>query len=92
MSSKVSICNSALSKLGADRITALTDNTKSAKEVSAIYDDVADNIMALGWSSTKRRTTLAQSSVAPTWGYTYRYALPTDPKCMKMVWDLWTIK
>jgi len=86
MASKVEICNMALQRIGADRITALTDNTESANAVSTIYDMVADEVMAAGaWTTCLVRTVLAQSTTTPSFDYDYQYQLPTDPKCLRVV-------
>ncbi len=86
MSSKVQIANRALSKLGAGRITSFEDNTKSAKEVSAIYEDLSEEVMSSGaWPSATYRATLAQSTTSPEFEYAYKYALPTSPKCLKVL-------
>ena len=38
MASAVSICNNALVKVGATRIIALSDDTKQARTLAAIFD------------------------------------------------------
>lgn len=86
MASQVQICNFALSRLASDRIISLSDQTKAAKECNAIYDIVAEITMSTGpWPSCTKRTTLAQSSTTPDFGFTYQYQLPTDPKCLKVL-------
>jgi len=87
MASKVTIANLALAgELSKDQITALTDNTKAAKLVNLMFDDVAKEVMTLGsWSSATSRQTLAQDATAPDWEYLYRYPLPTDPKFLGMI-------
>lgn len=86
MSSKVEICNFALSRLGASRITSFDDQTVEAKTLNAIYDQVAKYVMSKGpWPSVKRRATLAEVSTAPEWGYENQFQLPVDPKCLKVL-------
>ena len=87
MASKVAIANFALAgELAKDQITALTDNTKAAKLINLMFDDVAKEVMTLGqWSSATSRQTLAQDATAPDWKYLYRYPLPTDPKFLGMI-------
>ena len=78
MASKVEICNLALTRLAAPRITSIEDGTVSAKDCKAIYELVAEQTMALGpWPSCIKRTELAQLSDAPSYEYTYQYTLPT---------------
>lgn len=77
--SEVSICNLALQKLGSKRITALSDNTTEAREVSACYETLRDKELRLYlWSFAKTRVVLAPSSVAPAFTYTYAFPLPAD--------------
>ncbi len=86
MASKVQIANRALQRLAVGRITAFTENTKAAKEVNLIFDDVVQEVISEGaWTSTTIRQTLGQDATAPDWGYSYRYVLPTDPKFLGLL-------
>lgn len=87
MSSKVGICNWALAKLSAERITDLdADNTVSAKRLRTIYEEVAEAVMSLGpWPSTIRRASLARLSDEPTYEFAYAFQLPTNPKCLRVL-------
>jgi hypothetical protein len=87
MASKVAIANFALSgELSKDQITSLTDNTKAAKLVNLLFDDVAKEVMTLGaFSSSMYRQTLARDATVPDWGYAYRYVLPTNPKFLGII-------
>lgn len=77
--SEVSICNLALQKLGAYRITSLADNSVEARAVSACYELLRDKELRLYlWSFAKTRAILAPSSVAPAFTYTYAFPLPAD--------------
>lgn len=86
MASKVQICNLALSRLGASTITALNDNTTEAKLCSTFFDDLADRAMIQGsWTSTIRRVGLPKTTNTPSFGYTFEYQLPVNPKCLKVL-------
>lgn len=86
MASKTQICNNALSKIGVDPITSLTDNTTAAARCNQVYETVAEEVMASGaWTSTIRRATLAQTTNTPEYGYAYEYQLPTDPLCLRVL-------
>lgn len=86
MASKIQIINRALSRLAQARITSLDDNTQAAKLADAIYDQVAEDIMARAcWPSVLARASLAQDTDTPTWGFDYQYQLPTDPKCLRVI-------
>ena len=77
--SEVAICNSALSKIGADRIVSLSDDSRAAKLCNEQYYKVRDALLrAHPWNFAIHRDTLAQSSTAPDFGFTYAYTLPSD--------------
>lgn len=79
MASKIQICNRALSKLGADRITSLDDDNKAARAMKSAFDFVRDSeLRAHNWNFSIRRAELAALSTAPVWGFAYQYALPID--------------
>lgn len=86
MSSKVQICNLALVRLSGNRITSLTESTATAQLCNILYDDIADEVMMEGaWTSATVRTELALTSNTPSYGYTYEYQLPTNPKFLKIL-------
>lgn len=79
MSSQVEICNQALTKLGAARITSLLDPTKQAQALNAIWEVKRDaELTAAPWSFAIRRALLPASSTAPAFGWAYAYPLPAD--------------
>lgn len=79
MASKIQICNRALSKLGAERITSLDDDLKSARAMKSAYDSVLSaELRAHNWNFSIRRAELAALSTAPVWGYSFQFALPND--------------
>jgi len=86
MASKVQICNMALSRLGANTVTSLTDNTTEAKLCNTLFDDLADRVMMQGsWTTTITRTSLAKTTNTPSFEYTNEFQLPVDPKCLKVL-------
>lgn len=86
MASKTEICNAALTRLAASRITNFeTDNTAEAKDCNAIYDLIAEEVMSIGdWPSVRRRASLAQLTSTPAFEFAYAFQLPTDPKCLRI--------
>lgn len=92
MASNVQIANSALTKIGSARITALTDNVKAAREINAIFELRRDYLLRThNWSFAMERTMLPALSAAPAWGYTYLYQLPTDCLRVVQVDDMWVV-
>lgn len=86
MADKVAICNLAITRIAGARITALSDTSVEAKHCSAIFELIAEEVMALGpWPSVRKRAVLAQLVETPAYEFTYTYQLPTDPKCLKVL-------
>ena len=84
--SKISLINDALTHLGADRITALTDGSTEAGVMAQIYDGVVDSVIrAFPWNSLINRTQLVASTTTPSWQFDYAYPLPTDPYCVRVL-------
>lgn len=79
MASATEIANAALIKIGADRITALTDNNDRARVINARYAQVRDaELRRRRWRFATERTTLPALSAAPSFGYANQYQLPAD--------------
>jgi hypothetical protein len=86
LSSKVDICNAALSRIGQATITSLTDGTQPAKLCNTFFDLVARRVMTNGsWTSAIRRVTLAKTTNTPAFGFNNEFQLPVDPKCLKVL-------
>lgn len=79
MSSKTSIANRALAKLGDERILLLTDEVSSARLLNGMFDEVRDaELRKRRWKFAIKRTALVALADAPAWGYDYQYPLPSD--------------
>lgn len=88
MSSSVQICNLALTALGAGRITSLSDNTKQARALNAIFDMTRDAELSLHpWSFAIKRAAIPASTTAPAFGWTKAYPLPADALKLVQVGD-----
>ena len=86
MATEVSICSNALRKLGDDPITSLSDNTERARLCNGFYEPARDSILrSHPWNFAITRATLAQLSSTPAYGFSYQYALPTDPYCLRVL-------
>ena len=86
MPSTVDIANYALNNLGASNISALTENSKAARIVNQRYEAVRDAVFrAHPWNCLIQRAQLAQDATAPSFGYAYQYALPTNPYCLRVL-------
>ncbi|KKK92509.1 hypothetical protein LCGC14_2702230 [marine sediment metagenome] len=80
--SDVQICNLALTLLGADRITSLTQDIKEARACNAMFANVRDDVLADHiWNFASKRANLAVVTGDPVFtddGVTIIYQLPTD--------------
>lgn len=84
MASVVGICNRGLQKLGADRITSLTQDSRNARSCNALYEIVRDaELRAHPWSFAVKRVVLAPDSTTPAFDYDYSFTLPSD--CLRVL-------
>ena len=84
MASVVGIVNSALIKLGADTIAALTEDSPEARAANARYEALRDEVLrAHPWNFALARTELAQLLDAPAFGAAHHYQLPAD--CLRVL-------
>lgn len=84
MASNVEIANRALTKIGAKRIIALTDNTKEAREVNSMFSIVRDaELRKYNWRFSIKRAALAAHADTPVFGFSYQYRTPAD--CLKIL-------
>lgn len=82
--SDVAIANLALTKIGDLRITALSDNTKQAREVNAVYGMLRDKLQrTYNWRFCVKRAALAADVATPVFDYSYQYTVPSD--CLRIL-------
>lgn len=90
MASVVDICNEAMDLLGAATITSLTENSKEARLCNRRFETARDSVIrSHPWNVCIRRAEIAADSVAPAFGFSFQYTLPTDPHCERVIsfWD-----
>jgi hypothetical protein len=86
MASKVSISNDALIRVGADTIISMTEDTEQARVCNQVFDDCLDAVLqAHNWNFAIERATLSQQATGPLFGYSYKYLLPTNPYCLRVL-------
>lgn len=82
----VDICNMALIRLGASRITSLEDDSKQALLCKEYYQQTSDEVVEdFEWPEAITRADLAQLAETPEYGYDYVYQLPTNPLCLRVL-------
>ncbi len=89
--SDVSICNSALVKLGADLISSLSDDTKNARLCNARFPHLRNMVLEVHpWAFATKTVELA-SLASPVTESEYGYAFQKPADCLKIIrgedWD-----
>lgn len=84
--SVVGLVNQALYMLGQKSIISMTEDNEAARLCNGRYGYIRDSVIrAYPWNCAMARASLAKSSTAPTWKFNYKYALPTDPYCLRVL-------
>lgn len=79
MASRLDIANRALQRVGAKRITSLTEGSKSADAVNSCFDFLLEaELQENFWTFSIERAALAADSETPISGRTYQYQLPDN--------------
>jgi len=79
MASKVEICNRALQKLGAERITSLTEDSVNARACNVAFEPTKLAELRLHpWNFAIKRAQLAASATPPAFGRPNSFPLPAD--------------
>ncbi len=79
MTSEVSICNLALTKIGEEQILSLTEDTKAGRLCNLHYAHMRDTVLRSHyWNFAIKRVALAASTTAPVYEYTTAFPLPSD--------------
>lgn len=82
--STVDCCNSALQKLGAGSIMALTDNSREARQCTLAYDsNRRSELRKYRWNFAIKREVLAPDAIAPNFDFAYAFTLPSD--CLRIL-------
>lgn len=77
--SEVAVCNSALAKIGADRIVSLTEDSRVGRLCNEQYLKVIKALLREHpWNFAYTRVSLAASVTTPDFGFDYKYPIPTD--------------
>lgn len=83
MASEVGICNRALQKLGAKRITSLSEDSRNARACNAAYEEARDSeLRKHPWNFAITRVSLAADTATPDWGRANQFTLPAD--CLRI--------
>ena len=86
MDSDVAVANTALTLLGDESITSLTENTARAKTIKRLYAPTLEaKLRGHDWNFARLRASLAAVDATPEFGYDFMYQLPQDPLCLRVL-------
>ena len=86
MSSKVDLANEALLLLGANTITSFTDNDSNAVLVNRFWPSERDSVLrSHRWNCAVTTANLAALADTPIIDWEYKFTLPTDPYCLRVL-------
>lgn len=84
--SDVEVANEALTLLGDQAITSLTENSDRARAMNRLYTPTLDEALrAHDWNFARMRAALAKLTATPAFGYNFMYQLPQDPLCLRVL-------
>lgn len=90
MASQTEIANRALLKLGAETVTAITDDVPSAIVILALWDTVRKSELSKRyWNFALTRVSLPALSTAPAFQFKAAYQLPTNFLKLVQVGDIY---
>lgn len=82
----VSLANRALLRIGSEQIASLDDGTSAANYCTTLLPQAIETVYtSYPWRIASKRVQLAPLATAPTYGYAYQYALPSDFASLKSV-------
>ena len=88
MISDVGICNIALARVGAEKITDLSEASPAALDCARLYEPLRDALLAAHpWRFAEAHQPLAALADAAPAGWTYAFALPSDCLAARAVVD-----
>ena len=80
----VEIANRAITFLGGEPITALTDDTKEGRSCNRLYEQTRDQLLRdHHWNFAIKRASIAANTTAPLYEYTNAYDFPDG--CLKII-------
>jgi len=76
----------ALSRIGEQPINSLTEDLTAARACNRAYQLVVDEVIeGRDWFCARAQAILAASTVAPVYGWSYKYPLPASPYCIRLI-------
>ena len=86
MPSEVEIVSMSLNSIGAESITSFDDGSKRANLCRDFYPNIRDAVLrAYPWNCATERMELGLEAAGPEYEYAYKFQLPTDPYCLRVL-------
>lgn len=90
VTSVLDIYNLALTRIGHEPMASVDERGKGGDRCRLHYPVMRDAVLAgHPWNFAIRRVALAQLSFTPAFEFTYAFALPTDPYCLRVIRTEW---
>jgi hypothetical protein len=90
--SNVSIASRALTIISDKGLTSFSENTNAARAVSDAFEMTRDALVGdYPWTFAMKRALLAASAVAPLWGWSHQFPIPTDALRMWEIADWYAV-
>ena len=86
MATQTEICNLALSRIGDHTIQNITDGSPTANVCLRFFDTVLEEVLrAANWNCAIEQAELAENAETPPFTWEHSFALPEDPKCLRVI-------
>lgn len=86
MTTAITVVNAALRELGAEPITSFDEGSDIANTCADAYVLIRDEVLrSHPWNFATFQASLSPMQVAPVYGWTYQFAWPEDPHCLKVI-------
>ncbi len=84
MAADIDIINAALSKLGEQNLTSVTDASPPGRLANRTYPDIRDALLREhSWNFAVKRASIAADTATPVWEFALQYTLPGD--CLRLL-------
>ena len=85
-SDETEVAVEALTLLGEQSITSLTEDSDRARAVNRIYTPTLDQALrSHDWNFARMRAVLGRVAATPAFKYSYMYQLPQQPLCLRVL-------
>lgn len=86
VTTSVGLVNLALTRIGHNTITSIGESTKAGQLADVHYEAMRDAALrSHPWNFAIKHATLAQDDADAADDFTYQYALPSSPYCLKVI-------